>query len=176
MDRRPGGITHRAGRNFPRERGSLARPSHGPPIAPWAPSRDGRASRQNSPLIPSGPYHRPRPLTSLRTTRSRTAPTVAWMMAFSIPAARWIPKRGSSQLPIRAPTIPIPKSAMRPWPVPRTRWLPSHPATRPTTRMTRIPSSDIDPSPTVRLGREHAGARHERQPAPRRCDRASPVP
>jgi len=33
-------------------------------------------------------YHRPWPLTSLRTTRSKTAPIVAWMMAFTIPTLR----------------------------------------------------------------------------------------
>jgi hypothetical protein len=59
------------------------------------------------------------------------APIVAPMIAGTIPEPRWIPKRGSNQLPIRAPTMPIAISATRPKPVPFTTWPASQPATRP---------------------------------------------
>ena len=51
---------------------------------------------------------------------SISAPTVALIMAATIPEPRKMPSCGSSQLPMKAPTISMIRSPMMPNPVPRT--------------------------------------------------------
>src|SRR5262245_30866697 len=90
---------------------------------------------------------------------------VAPMIAGTIPEPRWIPKRGSNQLPIRAPTMPIAISATRPKPVPFTTWPASQPATRPTTKMMSNVSADMrKPPPCSSPHRESEAVRVSLQP------------
>jgi len=88
-------------------------------------------------------HHRPLLYRRRRITNSSTAPIVETMISVTIPVPSQIPSCGSSQLPIKAPTIPMQMSATNPYPVPLTICPASHPAIRPTSRMTRIDSFDI---------------------------------
>ena len=64
-----------------------------------------------------------------------TAPIVATTIALTTPLPMWTPSWGRSHVPIKAPTIPIATSAMRPNPAPLTSCPASQPATRPTSNM-----------------------------------------
>ena len=75
--------------------------------------------------------------------RSSTAPIVAAMMPATIPEPRWIPTRGNSQLPIKAPIMPMQRSATRPKPVPLTIWPASQPAINQISKMTSKLSPDM---------------------------------
>jgi hypothetical protein len=123
---------------------------------------DRQQRRTKSISLSRQTHHRPRLRTSLRMTRSRTAPIVAAMIAARIPEPRWIPSRGNSQSPIKAPMIPRQRSATRPKPVPLTIWPASQPAINPTSKMTSRLSPDIVPS-------DFSSLRMFRRPHPRRA-------
>src|SRR4051812_13461836 len=65
---------------------------------------------------------------------------VAETIALTIPAPIWMPRRGSSQVPMKAPMTPMMRSPISPKPVPLTSCPASQPATTPTSKMTRRPS------------------------------------
>jgi hypothetical protein len=93
-------------------------------------------------------HHQRRPLrTTLRTSRSKTAPTVARAISLTRPTPIRIPNWGNSQAPIKAPTIPTMMSPTTPKPAPRTSCPASQPATSPTIKMTMRPSLEIDMIP-----------------------------
>jgi len=83
------------------------------------------------------------PRTSLTMNNKITAPIVALTIALTMPTPRWMPNLGSSQPPMKAPTIPISRSPMRPKPAPRTSCPANQPATTPTIIVTRRLSPDM---------------------------------
>src|SRR5579863_630990 len=70
-------------------------------------------------------------------SRRITAPINALMMSATMPIPRWMPSRGKSQSPIKAPTRPTIKSPTRPKPPPSITLPANHPATIPTTTITK---------------------------------------
>ena len=66
--------------------------------------------------------HPPPPRTSLTISNSNNAPMVALMVAEMMPEPRWRPSCGTSQLPMKAPAIPMKRSPRIPNPVPCTIW------------------------------------------------------
>ncbi len=85
----------------------------------------------------------PPPRTSLMVNSSKSAPMVAFTIAATKPTPRWIPSRGSTQLPMKAPMMPTMRSPTSPNPVPRTICPASHPAMSPTSNMISRLSPDI---------------------------------
>jgi hypothetical protein len=118
---------------------------------------------------PQLPPHRLLPgATSLRITRSMTAPIAALTIAETIPEPRWIPSCGNAQLAIKAPAIPTMRSPMSPKPVPCTTWPASQPAMRPTTNITRRFSPDMFIFAPSTIGPSGGGATRGFQHSPER--------
>jgi hypothetical protein len=118
---------------------------------------------------PQLPPHRLLPgATSLRITRSITAPIAALTIAETIPEPRWIPSCGNAQLAINAPAIPTMRSPTRPKPVPWTIWPASQPAMRPTTNITRRLSPDMLIFASSTIGPSGGGAARSFQNSPER--------
>src|SRR5438067_10559076 len=106
------------------------------------PSPGARYQRRRQPP-PHRPPPPPPPPSSLTSRSSNIASTVALTIALSTPVPRWTPSRGNTQLPMKAPTIPTRRSPIIPNPVPRTILPANHPATMPTSNMTRRLSFEI---------------------------------
>ena len=100
---------------------------------------------------------------------------VATMIDEMMPAPIWMPIRGNSQLPMRAPMMPMQMSATRPYPVPLTMCPASHPATRPTSKIMRIDSPDM-PFPPIDPGALKQDCLSQEYPARGTARRADPQP
>jgi hypothetical protein len=88
------------------------------------------------------PYPQPPPPTRRRMTSNTIAPTRALIIRATMPAPRWIFRRGSSQSPTSAPNKPTIKSPISPKPAPRITCPASQPAISPTATMISTLSFD----------------------------------